>query len=101
MEQAAGQLRWLKPWVEGRFEERWVVVDGGYAKKRFLKPAAEDGYTVVGRLRKDAALRSLPEPRPPGRRGPQATYGKARLSLAKRAGQGRGWPRVGRVRPCS
>lgn len=91
LEQAAGQLRWLKPWVEGRFEERWVVVDGGYAKKPFLKPAAEHGYAVVGRLRKDAALRSLPEPKPPSRRGPQATYGKERLSLAKRAGQTRGW----------
>jgi DDE superfamily endonuclease len=94
LEQAAGQLRWLKPWVDGRFQERWVVVDGGYAKKPFLKPAAEDGYVVVGRLRKDAALRSLPEPKPPSRRGPQATYGKDRLSLAKRAGQGRGWQEV-------
>jgi hypothetical protein len=91
LEQAAGQLRWLRPWVEGRFEERWVVVDGGFAKKPFLKPAALEGYAVVGRLRKDAALWSLPEPKPASRRGPQATYGKQRLSLAKRAGQTRGW----------
>src|SRR5215207_4907529 len=62
---AADQLRWLKPWVERRFEERWVVVDGGYAKKPFLKPAGEVGYVVVGRLRKDAALRSVPGPKPP------------------------------------
>src|SRR5262249_14829992 len=54
LELAAGQLRWLRPWVEGRFKERWAVVDGGYAKKPFLKPAAEEGYVVVGRLRKDA-----------------------------------------------
>jgi hypothetical protein len=54
----------------------------------------EDGYTVVGRLRKDAALWSLPEPKPASRPGPQATYGKARLSLAKRAGQARGWQEV-------
>jgi DDE superfamily endonuclease len=94
LEQAAGQLRWLKPWVDGRFEERWVVVDGGYAKKPFLKPAAEAGYVVVGRLRKDAALLSPPEPKPPSRRGPQATYGKDRLSLAMRAGQTRGWQEV-------
>lgn len=91
---AAGQLRWLKPWVARHFRELWVVVDGGYAKKPFLKPAAQDGYVVVGRLRKDAALRSLPEPKPPSRRGPQATYGKERLSLAKRAGQTRGWQEV-------
>jgi hypothetical protein len=94
LEQAAGQLHWLKPWVEHHFYERWVVVDGGFAKKPFLKPAAEDGYTVVGRLRKDAALFSLPLPKPASRRGPQATYGKDRLSLAKRAGQTRGWQEV-------
>ncbi|MGL4553816.1 MAG: transposase, partial [Gemmataceae bacterium] len=81
-------------WVEGDFEERWVVVDGGFAKKPFLKPAAEDGYVVAGRLRKDAALRSLQEPKPASQRGPQATYGKQRLSLAKRAGQTRGWQEV-------
>jgi hypothetical protein len=94
LEQAAGQLRWLSPWAQSRFEELWVVIDGGFAKKPFLKPAAEDGYTVVGRLRKDAALRSLPEPKPASQRGPQATYGKQRLSLAKRAGQPRGWREV-------
>jgi DDE superfamily endonuclease len=91
---AADQLRWLRPWVAHRFRERWVVVDGGYAKKPFLKPAAEAGYVVVGRLRKDAALLSVPPPKPPSRRGPQATYGKGRLSLAKRAGQARGWREV-------
>jgi DDE superfamily endonuclease len=94
LELAAEQLRWLKPWVDHHFQERWVVVDGGYAKKPFLKPAAAHGYVVVGRLRKDAALYSLPEPKPPSRRGPQATYGKERLSLAKRAGQARGWREV-------
>lgn len=95
LETAAQQLRWALPWVKGRFEERWVVVDGGYAKKPFLRPAGQDGWVVVGRLRKDAALCSLPSPKPPHQRGPQATYGKKRLSLAKRAGQQRGWQSVG------
>jgi hypothetical protein len=94
LELAAEQLRWLKPWVESHFEELWVVVDGGYAKKPFLKAAQQAGYTVVSRLRKDAALWSLPLPKPSGRPGPQATYGKERLSLAKRAGQQRGWQPV-------
>src|SRR5829696_1818789 len=98
LELAADQLHWLKPWVQQHFHERWAVVDGGFAKKPFLKPAAQDGYVVVGRLRKDAALRSPPEPKPPSRRGPQATYGKDRLSLAKRAGQARGWQEVKCVR---
>lgn len=80
--------------MEGDFEQLWVVVDGGYAKKPFLRGAKQAGFTVVGRLRKDAALRSLPLPKPAGRRGPQATYGKKRISLAKRAGQTRGWEQV-------
>jgi len=94
LEMAAEQLRWLKPWVENHFEELWVVVDGGYAKKPFLKAAKAAGYTVVSRLRKDAALWSLPLPKPSSQPGPQATYGKERISLAKRAGQKRGWQQV-------
>jgi hypothetical protein len=94
LEMAVEQLVWLKPWVQGDFEQLWVVVDGGYAKRPFLRGAEQAGYTVVSRLRKDAALYSLPPPKPAGRRGPQATYGKGRISLAKRAGQTRGWEQV-------
>ncbi len=95
LELAAEQLKWLKPWVAGLFEELWVVIDGGYAKKPFLKPARQQGFVVVGRLRKDAALYSLPPTqRRPGQRGPLPTYGKERFDLAKRAGQSRGWQSV-------
>ena len=95
LELAAAQLRWLKPWVQGRAEQLWVVVDGGYAKKAFLGPARQQGFTVVSRLRKDAALRTLPpSTRRPGQRGPLPTNGKERISLAKRAGQTRGWEQV-------
>jgi DDE superfamily endonuclease len=94
LELAAQQLQWLLPWVDSSFAERWAVVDGGYAKKPFLRPAQKDGWVVVGRLRKDAALLSLPGPKKPGRRGPAPTYGKQRLSLAKRAGQPRGWQQI-------
>jgi len=94
LEMAVEQLVWLKPWVGNDFGELWVVVDGGYAKKPFLRGARRAGYIVVSRLRKDAALWSLPDPKPAGRRGPQATYGKGRISLAKRAGQTRGWEQV-------
>ena len=52
--------------------------------------AASLGMTVVSRLRKDAALRSLPGPKPPGRRG-HRPYGPDVIDLAKRAGQRRGW----------
>src|SRR3954454_10946709 len=94
LELAAAQLHWLKPWIDHQFEERWAVVDGGYAKGPFLKAARQGGWVVCGRLRKDAALWSVPESKPAGRRGPQATYGKQRRSLAKRAGHQQGWQQV-------
>lgn len=59
--------------------------------KEFLKPAMASGMTVVSRLRKDAALRTLPGPRPAGKRGRPRTYGPGKIDLAKRAGQRRGW----------
>jgi hypothetical protein len=96
LEMAAEQLRWLKPWVDYRFEELWAVVDGAYAKRPFLRSARQHGFTVLSRLRKDAALWSLPKLVPAGQRGPgrPPIYGKQRLSLAKRAGQTRGWQEV-------
>jgi hypothetical protein len=95
LELAAEQLRWLLPWVDDDFEQHWVAVDGGYAKRPFLRPAKADGWVVVSRLRKDAALWDLPPTqRRDGQRGPMPTYGKNRISLAKRAGQTRGWQPV-------
>lgn len=71
----------------------WVVADGAYAKAPFLKPLIARGVTVVSRLRKDAALWTVPGPRPAGRRGRPRIYGEHRVELAKRAGQKRGWQR--------
>lgn len=94
LELAAEQIAWLGTWTEGRFDERWAVVDGGYASRPFLGPAREAGFVVVGRLRKDAALFGLPEPREPGTRGRPRIYGEDRLSLAKRAAHPEGWEQV-------
>jgi hypothetical protein len=95
LELAAAQLRWLKPWVAHVAEQLWVAVDGGYAKKPFLRPARQEGFTVVSRLRKDSALWSVPPTtRRPGQRGPLPTYGKQRIDLAKRAGHKQGWQQV-------
>jgi DDE superfamily endonuclease len=96
LEMAADQLRWLKLWAGDSFGQRWVVADGAYAKRPFLRVAAELGFTVVSRLRKDAALWSVPPPPPPEGRGQgrPPTYGKERFSLAKRAGQPLGWQEV-------
>jgi hypothetical protein len=88
---AVEMLRWAKPWLGLLKLPIWVVADGAYAKKEFLKPAKALGMTVVSRLRKDAALWTVPGPKPPGRRGTAATYGDRRVDLAKRAGQRRGW----------
>ncbi len=93
---AAEQLAWVKTWIGRRFAELWAMVDGAYAKRPFLRPARQLGFTVVSRLRKDSALWSVPKPVPCGQRGPgrPPTYGKQRISLAKRAGQPGGWQQV-------
>ena len=93
LEQAAALLEWLAVWLKILGKNLWVVVDGAYIKRPFLKRAAKAGATVVGRLRKDAALWSVPAPVPPSRRrrGAPRKYGKDRISLAKRAGHRRGW----------
>lgn len=94
LELAIERFAWLEEQAKNGFGELWVVTDGGYAKMPFLKGAKDLDFTVVSRLRKDAALLCLPEPKKAGQRGPQATYGKRRISLAKRAGQERGWQEV-------
>jgi hypothetical protein len=93
LELAVELLRWAKPLLGSWGQALWVVADGAYAKKEFLKPAIALGMTAVSRLRCDAALRSLPPVVPEGRRGPgrPRVYGTERISLAKRGGQRRGW----------
>jgi hypothetical protein len=91
LELAVELLRWAKIWLGLLGKPLWVVADGAYAKAAFLKPAMGLGMTVVSRLRKDAALWTVPEPRPQGRRGRPRIYGAHRIDLAKRAGQRRGW----------
>lgn len=93
LEMAVELLRWAKPLLGSWGKPLWVVADGAYATKEFLKPAIALGMTVVSRLRCDAALRSLPQEIPEGRRGRgrPRIYGPDRISLAKRGGQRRGW----------
>jgi hypothetical protein len=75
-------------------EKLWLVADGAYAKRTVLKGARAAGVIVVSRLRKDAALWSVPKPprkRAPKKRGPRRKYGKEKISLAKRAAHRHGW----------
>jgi SRSO17 transposase len=93
LELAVELLRWASFWLGLLGKPIWVVADGAYAKANFLKPAKALGMTVVSRLRCDAALWSLPPEVPLDQRGPgrPRVYGTERISLAKRAGQRRGW----------
>lgn len=94
LEMAAELVEWLVGWLKYTGKKLWIVVDGAYAKRPFLRRALAAGVVVVSRLRRDAALWSvppLPDARQPRKRGPKPKYGKQAISLAKRAGQQRGW----------
>lgn len=91
LELAAELVRWLADWTAWLRRTVWLACDGAYAKRPLLQAARSAGVVVVSRLRKDAALREVPPPRRPGQRGRPAVYGRRRVSLAKRAGQSRGW----------
>jgi hypothetical protein len=95
LEQAAALVEWAALWLKILEKKLWTVVDGAYIKKPFLQRAKKVGVTVVGRLRHDAALRSVPKPvrRGQRRRGAPRKYGREKISLAKRAGHRQGWSR--------
>ena len=88
---AARLVEWIVPLLKKAEKTVWVVIDGGYTKRPFLRRALKTGVTIVGRLRKDAALYDLPPQRKKRGRGRPRMYGKNRFSLAKRAGQKRSW----------
>jgi hypothetical protein len=91
---AARLVEWIAAILKKAGKTLWVVVDGGYVKAPFLKRALRAGVTIIGRLRKDAALRDLPRPLRRGRRrgrGRPPKYGKNKISLAKRAAHREGW----------
>jgi hypothetical protein len=94
---AARLVEWIAPIVKEAGKTLWIVVDGGYVKAPFLKRALCAEVTIVGRLRKDAALRHLPPRLRHGQsrgRGRPRKYGKNRISLAKRAAHRQGWQKA-------
>jgi hypothetical protein len=95
---AARLVEWIVPLLKKAGKIVWIVVDGGYVKRPFVRRVLKLlNVVVVGRLRKDSALRDLPPKLKPGqrrRRGRPRKYGKNRISLAKRAGHGRGWQTI-------
>lgn len=94
---AARLVEWIVPILKKAGKTVWIVVDGGYTKRPFLRRVLKTGVTIVGRLRKDAHLRDLPPQLKRGQRrgrGRPRKFGKRRISLAKRAGQKRGWQTI-------
>jgi len=94
LEMAAELVEWLASWLKFTGRVLWIVVDGAYASRPFMQRALAAELVIVSRLRKNAALRSLPElPRPgqPAKRGRKRKYGKEKISLAKRAAHRLGW----------
>ena len=87
LELAAAQIEWLVQQLGPNRPPIWVVTDGAYAKRPFLKRVLAAAMTVISRLRCDAALWSLPVVVDPGQkrgRGRPPKYGKNRIDLAKR-----------------
>jgi hypothetical protein len=96
LEQAADLVQMAAESVGRAGKQVWAVADGAYTKRSFVRPALKLGVTLVGRLRKDSALRDLPPREKTLRRGRKRKYGVNRISLARRAAHRQGWVDV----PC-
>lgn len=94
LEQAADLVQRAARILRYHGKQVWCVADGAYAKRPFVQPLMKQDVTLVGRLRKDAALRDLPPVETVKRRGRKRKYGLHRLSLAKRAAHRHGWQEV-------
>ena len=89
---AVALMGWPVAWLKHAGKPIWLLMDGAYANRVVLLAAKQLLVTVVSRLRRDAALWTLPEvQRPKGKRGRTPKYGKQKISLAKRAAARGGW----------
>jgi hypothetical protein len=88
---AVAILQWLSKWLQTQGKAVWIVADGGYAKKEIIDACQKFGFTLISRLRKDAALFDVPEtPKKKGRGRPRI-YGENKIDLPKRAAHAKGW----------
>jgi hypothetical protein len=94
LELARGAVLRFAELVKTAGKTLWTVADGAYARRPFLGPLRIRGITVVSRLRKDAALRSVPVPSQTKQRGRPRKYGKERIDLRRCAAHPRGWQQV-------
>lgn len=94
LQQAADLVQQAARILRYHGKQVWCVADGAYAKRPFVLPLLKLGVTLVGRLRKDAALFDLPATETKKRRGRKRIYGEHRISLAMRAAHRHGWQEV-------
>lgn len=94
LEQGADLVLQAAKTLQAHGKAVWCAADGAYAKRPFVRPLLAAGVTLVGRLRKDVALRDLPPVEKTStkkRAGRKRKYGLNRVSLAKRAAHHHGW----------
>jgi len=93
LQQGAKMVEWATERCQRAGKTLWAVVDGGYTKAPFLKPAIAAGATVIARLRSDAALQTVPKPIKKRKRGQgrPRKYGRNRIHLCHKASQKSGW----------
>lgn len=94
LELAGEMVKWAAQLLHPRGKSLWLVMDGAYAYRSMFKAALPLGATIVSRMRKDAGLRSVPQPRQAGERGGRRKYGREKISLAKRAAHPQGWQTI-------
>lgn len=93
--QLAGALvTWAAKILRAADKKFWLVADGAYAYRAVFRTILPLGVVLVSRLRKDAGLCTLPEPRRPGQVGGTRRYGKQKISVAKRAAHPLGWQTI-------
>lgn len=94
LELAAQMLARVAPMFQAAGMRVWIVVDGAYFYRPFLRKVLPLGVTIVSRLRRDAALRTLPTAKEQKGRGTRRKYGTGVISLAKRAAHPQGWQQI-------
>jgi hypothetical protein len=90
LQQASELVQWAQNCCKKLQKELWIVTDGGYTRRAFLKPVISAGVTVISRLRVDAALYDIVKPVKKRKRGRPRKYGQ-RIYLNQKFSDKSGW----------
>jgi hypothetical protein len=90
LEQAAELVQWAFNCCKQLQKELWIVTDGGYTRRGFLKPVISAGVTVISRLRCDASLYDIVKPVNKRKQGRPRKYGQ-RIYLSQKFADKSGW----------